>query len=146
MQHYNLIVLEGFSTRESTTSYTKKGKLMLRFSLANHSWMKDEQGKNRVSYFSVICWDRLAEIMAQYIKKGTRLIVTGRIEQSQWTDQTGMKRTNIAIHAQDISFVPNTRTKQNPEAPTDEQSVHQSSQSSPRSNPASPSPAPASVA
>lgn len=107
----NVIVVEGGVTKNPELKYTQDGMAYTRFSLANSaiSCKKGGEKSEEVSYFDVNAWGKLAEICATYLKKGTRLIVSGKLRQSRWTDQEGKNRSQIKIIAQDVKFLPNPR-------------------------------------
>ena len=55
-----------------------------------------------MSYFDIVCWGQLAENVAESITKGTRLMVTGRLDQRTWETQEGDKRSKVEIVADEV--------------------------------------------
>jgi single-strand DNA-binding protein len=55
------------------------------------------------SYFDVVCWAQLAENAAQSLTRGTRVVVSGRLEQRSWENQEGEKRSKIEIVADEVA-------------------------------------------
>ena len=110
----NVIVVEGGVTRNPELKYTQEGLAYTQFGLANSSISSKKNGEKteEVSYFDVSAWGKLAEICSTYLKKGARLIVSGKLRQSRWTDNEGKNRSQIKIIAQDVKFLPNP--KKNP--------------------------------
>lgn len=107
MRNYNLIIVEGNLTRDPEFSYTKNNNAMLKFSVANNyvSIDKDGQKVKEVSYFDVIAFGTLAEVFNKYLRKGKRIIVTGKIRQYRWKTEDGKSRSKMHIWADSIDFV-----------------------------------------
>ncbi|MFH0818484.1 MAG: single-stranded DNA-binding protein [Patescibacteria group bacterium] len=97
----NKVMIIGRLTRDPEVRTIPSGQSVASFSLAtNRSW-KDQSGQvqNKVEYHNIVAWRKLAEIIQQYVKKGSRLYVEGRLETRTWDDQTGAKkyRTEIIV-------------------------------------------------
>ncbi len=60
------------------------------------------EAQEKTEWHRVVCWDRLAEIVEQYLKKGDRVYVEGRIEYRQWEGQDGQTRYTTEIRAQEM--------------------------------------------
>ena len=74
-------------------------------SLATNERFKDrnEQWQDRTEWHSVVAWQRLAEIVGEYVRKGTKLYVEGKLQTSSWDDrQSGEKKYRTEIVARDI--------------------------------------------
>ncbi len=106
MRNYNLIIIEGRLTRDPEFSYTKNNNPMLKFSIANNHDTIDKDGQkiNEVSYFDVMAFGTLAEVFNKYLRKGKRVIVTGRMRQFRWNID-GKKGSRMHIIADKIDFV-----------------------------------------
>ena len=103
----NIIVVEGGVVSLPELKYTSDGLAYTRFAVANSSiTFKNGQKSEEVSYFDISCWGKLAEICTSYLKKGKRIIVSGKLKQSRWKAEDGKTRSNIKIIAQDIKFLP----------------------------------------
>lgn len=63
---------------------------------------RDGQDQERTEWHRVVCWDRLAEIVEQYLSKGDRIYVEGRIEYRQWEGQDGQTRYTTEIRAREM--------------------------------------------
>jgi single-strand DNA-binding protein len=99
----NAITLTGNCTRAPELRFTASGKATASFGLAvNRSWKRDDEWVEEVSFFDVTCWGQLAENTAESIEKGTRLIVTGRLDQRTWENQEGQKRSKVELVADEI--------------------------------------------
>ena len=70
----------------------------------NRKWQDRNSGEwqEATSFFDVICWRELAENVSESLKKGTRVIVTGRLEQRSW-EQDGNKRSVVEINADEVA-------------------------------------------
>jgi single-strand DNA-binding protein len=101
----NNITLVGNVTREPETRFTPSGKQNTTFGLAvNRSWrnQQTQEWEERTSFFNVITWDQLADHVSSSIGKGTRVLVTGRLEQRSWETDQGDKRSTVEIVADEV--------------------------------------------
>ena len=101
----NNITIVGNITRDPELRYTPSGQANVRLGVAvNRKWQDRNSGEwqEATSFFDVICWRDLAENVSDSIKKGTRVIVTGRLEQRTW-EQEGNKRSVVEIIADEIA-------------------------------------------
>ncbi len=103
----NVIVVEGGVVRDPELKYTSDGLAYTKFSVANSSisYKNGEKGEE-VSYFDISAWGKLAEVCATYLKKGKKIIVSGKLKQSRWKAEDGKSKSAIKIIAQDIKFLP----------------------------------------
>ncbi len=109
----NVIVVEGGVVREPELKYTSDGLAYTRFAVANTSiTRKNGEKTEEVSYFDVNAWGKLAEICSTYLKKGTRIIVSGKLRQSRWKAEDGKNRSAVRITAQDVKFLPSRKKPQ----------------------------------
>lgn len=96
----NQVILMGRLTRDPELRTTTTGKSVSNFSLA-----VDKAGQDAgTDFFDVVAWERLAELVQQYLTKGRRCLVQGRLSQRQW-EQDGQKRSRIEIMANDVTFL-----------------------------------------
>jgi single-strand DNA-binding protein len=106
-QNVNTVIVSGNSTREPELRYTPSGQGIASFGIAaNRRWQnrQTQEWEEKTSFFDVTCWGDLAEHVAESISKGTRVLVTGRLEQRSWDDKdTGDKRSKIEIVADDVT-------------------------------------------
>lgn len=107
MRNINRTILEGNATRDCELRATPNGKSVAIFALAVN---RDKE----VSYFEVTAWDKLAEICNTYIKKGTHLIIDGRLQQNRW-EKEGKTHSTIHIVADNIRILtPATKATDTP--------------------------------
>lgn len=98
----NQVILMGRLTRDPETRTTSTGKTIASFSLAVDRGGQDDQA----DFFDVTAWEKLGELVAQYLSKGRRCLVQGRLRQDSWDDkETGKKRTKVEIVATDVTFL-----------------------------------------
>jgi len=78
------------------------------FSIAHNSRYKTADGEQReeVTFIDCEAWGRQGEIAAQYLTKGTMVIVEGRIKQDNWTDKEGQKRSRLKLSAERVHLTP----------------------------------------
>ena len=103
-QDLNRATLIGRATKDPETRTTPSGSSVTSFSVAtNHTW-KDQSGekKESVQYTDIVVWGKLGEICAQYVTKGKKLYVEGRIQTRQWEGQDGLKRSRTEIVAENV--------------------------------------------
>jgi single-strand DNA-binding protein len=102
----NNVTITGNLTRDPELRFTPSGQATASFGVAvNRSWQnRQTQEWNEVtSYFDVVCWAQLAENAAQSLTRGTRVVVSGRLEQRSWENQEGEKRSKIEIVADEVA-------------------------------------------
>ena len=98
----NQVILMGRLTRDPETRTTPSGKSVTSFSLAVDRGGQDDQA----DFFDVTAWEKTGELVAQYLSKGRRCLVQGRLRQDSWDDkETGKKRTRVEVVAFDVTFL-----------------------------------------
>ncbi|HET7487895.1 MAG TPA: single-stranded DNA-binding protein [Acidimicrobiales bacterium] len=101
----NTVTLVGNITRDPELRFTPSGQAAATLGLAvNRVWNDRQSGerKEAVSFFDVVCWREMAENAAESLSKGSRVIVTGRLEQRSWENQQGEKQYKIEVIADEI--------------------------------------------
>jgi single-strand DNA-binding protein len=100
------ITIVGNMTRDPEIRYTPSGAQSVRFGVAvNRRWRDQQTGEWKEaepSFFDVVCWRDLADNVAESLSKGSRVIVTGRMEQRSWQDQDGNRRSAWEITADEV--------------------------------------------
>lgn len=103
MSQDNTTTLVGNCTRDPELRYTTSGRGVASFGLAvNRRWQVNGEWQEAVSFFNIVAWADLGENIAASLTKGTRCIVTGRLEQRSYEDKEGEKRNVTEIIADDI--------------------------------------------
>lgn len=101
----NSVTIIGNVTRDPELRFTASGQATATFGLAvNRRWQNRQTNdwEEAVSFFNVVTWRELAENAAESLTKGTRLIVTGRLEQRSWETADGEKKSVVDIVADEI--------------------------------------------
>jgi single-strand DNA-binding protein len=101
----NNVTLVGNITRDPELRFTPSGQANATFGLAvNRRWQDRQSGEwqEKVSFFNVVCWREMAENAATSLGKGTRVLVTGRLEQRTYETQEGEKRNVVEVIADEI--------------------------------------------
>lgn len=105
MANGNNVDLVGNVTRDPELRFTPSGQAVATFGLAvNRRWQnrQTQAWEEATSFFDIVCWAQLAENVAESVSKGTRLIVTGRLEQRSWETQEGDKRSKVEVIADEV--------------------------------------------
>ncbi len=99
------VTIVGNVTRDPELRYTPSGAANATFGVAVNRRWRDQQTndwKEQVSFFDVVCWREMADNVCESLSKGTRVVVTGRLEQRSWEDNDGNKRSKVEIVADEI--------------------------------------------
>ncbi len=101
---FNKVILMGNLTRDPELRYTPQGTAVTDIGLAiNDNRSKSEQ--QRTTFVDVTFWDRSAEIVCEYLKKGSSILVEGRLQTDSWDDRdTGKKVYRLKVVAQNFQF------------------------------------------
>ena len=102
----NQVTLMGNLTRDPELRQTPNGQNVTSFSLALNRSYKDSSGEwqEATDYIDIVCWGPLAERVAQYLSKGRRCLVQGRLQSRSW-EQEGVKRSKVEVLANDVTFL-----------------------------------------
>ena len=106
----NKAFLLGNLTRDPEVRTTPSGQTVAAFGLATNRTWKDKMGQKqeKVEFHNIVLWGRLAEIAAQYLKKGQNIFIEGRIENRSWTGPDGQKKYKTEIVAENMQMGPKT--------------------------------------
>jgi len=98
----NQVILMGRLTRDPEQRTTTTGKTIASFGLAVDRGGQDDTA----DFFNVTAWEKLGELVIQYLGKGRRVLVQGRLRQDTWDDkETGKKQSRIEVVATDVTFL-----------------------------------------
>lgn len=102
----NNVILMGNLTRDPELRQTPTGRSVTNFSLALNSAYRDQndQWQEKTDFVDVVCWAQLAERVAQYMSKGRRCLVQGKLQSRNW-EQDGQKRSKVEVLANDVTFL-----------------------------------------
>jgi single-strand DNA-binding protein len=105
MSNGNTVTLVGNITRDPELRFTPSGQPTATFGLAvNRRWQnrQTQEWEEATSFFDVVCWREQAENAAESLSRGSRVIVTGRLEQRSWETPDGDKRSKVEVVADEI--------------------------------------------
>jgi len=102
----NQVTLMGNLTRDPELRSTPSGQNVVSFSLALNRSYKDASGEwqDATDYVDIVAWGPLAERVSQYMTKGRRCLVQGRLQSRNW-EQEGVKRSKVEVLANDVTFL-----------------------------------------
>ncbi len=102
MRGVNKVILVGNATRGAELRHTNSGKPVSSICLATN---RTVNGEVETQFHAVVCWDRLAETTAEYVKKGDPLYVEGRLQYRSYQDEEGKERGICEVVADDVQFL-----------------------------------------
>lgn len=107
MNDYSLAIVVGRLTRDPELKYTNPGGIpYVRMTLAVNRQVKDtEPPKTTTSIVNVAAWRRLAELSAQFLKKGRAVMVVGSLRQTRWIDKAGKPKQRLEVTANRLQFL-----------------------------------------
>lgn len=124
----NKVFLLGNLTQDPEVRTAPSGKLVCRFRMAtNRIWIdkNTKEKKQQTEYHTVVAWDKLANIVSQYLRKGRLVFVEGRITTRSWEDQNGTKRSRTEIIAENIQLGPRPKTETPPTQETPKETAEE---------------------
>jgi len=95
----NKAMIIGNLTRDPEVKTTPAGQQVANFAIATNLVWKDQSGnkQEKAEFHNIVLWRKLAEIAGQYLKKGNKIYIEGRIQTRSWEDQNGLKRYRTEI-------------------------------------------------
>ena len=111
MASLNKVMIMGNLGADPEMRYTANGNAVTTFNVAtNESWT-DQQGerRERTEWFTVVTWNKLAELIGQHLLKGRKVYVEGRLATRSWDGPDGQKRYRTEVVAQQILFLDRPR-------------------------------------
>jgi len=106
-QSVNKVILIGFLGEAPELKFSSQGKPIGTFSLAVNERWKDAEGarRERVEWFRIVCFGRLAEICGEYLSRGRHVYVEGKLQSRKWADREGEKRTTVEVVANQMRIL-----------------------------------------
>jgi single-strand DNA-binding protein len=103
---FNQAIIMGNLTRDPELRSTPGGQQVASFAVATNRTWQDASGerKEAVEYHEIVAWGKLGELTAQYLAKGRKVMVIGRLQTQSW-EKDGVKRSRTEIVASDINFL-----------------------------------------
>jgi single-strand DNA-binding protein len=106
----NKVILIGNLGRDPEVKMTPSGQPLARFSLATTETWRSQSGEkqSRTEWHNVVVWGKLAETAERYLRKGKQVMVEGRIQYREYTDQSGVKKTYTDIRCDNFVMLGRT--------------------------------------
>jgi single-strand DNA-binding protein len=103
----NRVTLSGRLTRDPEKRYAQDGTTVCSFTLAFHRRFRSRQGswEEHTGYVTVMSYQRLAEVCAQYLRTGSPVLVEGRLQMREWATTRGEKRQTLEVRAESVHFL-----------------------------------------
>jgi len=107
MASLNKVFLMGNLTRDPELRYIPSGSAVASFTVAMNRIYKLQTGekKEEVSFVKVVVWGRMAEVVGEYLKKGSPVFVEGRLQSRSWDGPDGQKRSTLEVIALNVQFL-----------------------------------------
>jgi len=104
---FNKVILVGNLTRDPELKYLPSGSALCNTAIATNRKYKSQGGeqKEEVCFIDITLFGRTAEIANQYLKKGSKVLVEGRLKLEQWTDQNGQKRSKHTVSIDSLQML-----------------------------------------
>lgn len=108
MKGYNQVIIAGNLGTDPQCNTLQNGTSVATISVGTNESYKDANGQvqERVEWHRVVFWSKLADIVRQYLRKGSAVLVSGKLRSRKYTDQTGTERTVTEIIANDLVMLP----------------------------------------
>ena len=108
MKGYNQVIIAGNLGTDPQCNTLQNGTSVATISVGTNESYKDANGQvqERVEWHRVVFWSKLADIVRQYLRKGSAVLVSGKLRSRKYTDQTGAERTVTEIIANDLVMLP----------------------------------------
>ena len=107
MRGFSKAIITGNLTRDPELRTTTSGTNVCSFSVAVNRTFKGADGENKedVSYIDCVAWGKLGEVISNYAKKGSSVLVSGRLSQRSFEGKDGVKRSRTEVVAEDFNFI-----------------------------------------
>jgi single-strand DNA-binding protein len=111
----NKVMLIGRLGQDPELKYTQSGIAVVKFSLATSQQWKDQDGntQDKTEWHNVVAWRRLAEICAEYLKKGSKVYLEGALSTSSWEDENKKKHYRTEVVLNDMIMLDSKGTADN---------------------------------
>ena len=110
----NKVELLGRVGTDPEMSYTPGGTAVTKLRLATDRYRKD--GEDETDWHNIVCWSKTAEAVNEYVGKGDRIYVAGRLVQNSWESDDGQRRHRTEIHASEVVFLDSSNGNGNGES------------------------------
>lgn len=115
MKSLNVVQVLGNLGAAPELKYTSSGKAVAKFNVAvNEQWENEKGKQERTTWIPVVAWEKLAELMAKVLHKGSRVLISGKWSLQKWEDQNQVKKEKAFITARDVIFLDAPKEQQQP--------------------------------
>ncbi len=103
----NRVMLSGRLTRDPDARFAADGTAITEFDIAFHRRYRtrDGQAAEQTGFVAVLAYQRLAEVCRQYLRKGSAVLVEGRLQMREWTTPRGARRQRLEVRADQVHFL-----------------------------------------
>ena len=122
----NKVLIIGNLGNDPEIKYTQSGSPVANLSIATSERWKDKNSgeqKEQVEWHRVVLFSRLAEIAEQYLKKGSKVFIEGKLQTRDWEDSEGKKRYTTEIIAREMSMLDSSQSADNSQQPRSDSST-----------------------
>lgn len=107
----NRVILLGRLSRDPEVRVTQDGQT----TIAKFGIAVDRRGKeDKADFFNVTAFNKTAQFAEKYLKKGTKIALSGRLQQDEYTNKDGQKVTNVSVVAEEVEFCESKKTEDKP--------------------------------
>jgi single-strand DNA-binding protein len=107
MPSINKVIISGNLVRDPDTRILENGTHLAKMSIANNQRYRDRSGEwqEKTCYVTVVSWRKTAELVSEYCRKGSPVLVEGELVYNSWEDRDGTKRSRLEVNARRIQFL-----------------------------------------
>lgn len=112
MSNFNKVILVGNITADIELKETPSGAKVASFSIATNRYWKNKEGmkESNATFHNIVAWNRTAEVVAEFMKKGSKILVEGYLDNRSWEAEDGSKRYRTEVVAESIQLLPSARS------------------------------------
>lgn len=105
MANFNRSILAGNLVGDPEVKFLESGTSVCKFTLAiNSKYKKGEEWKEEVSFFDIVAFGKLGELIAENVGKGQSVLIEGRLKQERW-EKEGAKKSAVRVYADSVQFL-----------------------------------------
>jgi len=102
---FNRVIMIGNLVADPELKTTPSGVSVIRFSIAVNRRFTRSGEQAQTDFFNVVAWRQTAEFVSRFFTKGKPILVSGQLQNSNWTDNNGVKHYSVEIVADEVTFV-----------------------------------------
>jgi single-strand DNA-binding protein len=120
MTGFNRVVLMGNLTRDPQLRQIPSGTSVAELGLAANERYRTKSGETaeKTCFVDIVTWDKQAEICCKYLRKGSPVLIEGRLQLDQWKTDDGQNRSRLRVRADKINFLPKSNSAHNGQPPS----------------------------